>query len=673
VSLSFFIVKMSADPWSTLVEQAHLSKGSVAFALTEKHKEDKVLKQLQDAVALTVQAPAPDYRGVMRTFSDSILPAYFLVVRGSTVTVLYGLKVCHEVAGPGRLLFLLGDRRRNLPPPLYRVTGNAGTQHQAFDNVQGSPKTAPDLIAWYDANDGAFAPPDTDAAAAAADVVTTVKALPIPPKWAGLFMPGLPMRRAVELGMSLVGTLPPADAPVGEVLIQWLRLAATTQANGDPIISSPWTLVELDEEAVLEWYDTLVGAFALTATAAPPSPTGVTAHPGFGTDHAAPTPGAATKRYLEMERHRIFKYCGVPGPWGGLTDESIPPFFKGLVDYRSKKASDVRFYVEGYAETPIAAHGRYCFIHSAQMINDLRYLNLDGGDKTYAYESRSKGFSIFAFAPFQDVGSSIRLRDEFLAHEAADQHYVGDKRYLAALNQSHAEWPGDRESTYRWVDHYTANVKRFLGDACPLIDPLHRILQVLNDPAQFTDWDMRDYWSMVWMLHKATRRFFLSSRPFDTPLIEEVARNLEATIPYNWQVLPREMRASPSPSPLLGTGEPSQKKATRPPRRAMFASTFRTEVDRARAAAKEAGGAFRISNLLSKDPDGVSLLGANFSRLAVGGRKPCIRYFVAGDCGHADTCYFCHELSGTPSKGMLDGIRERLKAAVDTYVKNPKV
>jgi hypothetical protein len=655
------------DPWSTLVGAANLLKGSVGLALTTKHKEDskaEVLKPLNNANELISQAIPPDYRIVVRKYADAILPVYFLVRKGNRISVLYGLKACHEAAGPGRLLFLMGDRRRNLPPPLFRATGAAAGQHQAFDLVQGTPQTITELLAWYDANDGDLAPPDGGRIA-----LTTLKALPIPGKWASLFMAGLPMKQAIETGVNLVATLPPEDAASGEVILHWLRLAATAQANGDPLVNQNWTLVELEDDRVIEWYDTLLEVYALTPNKDPPSPTGVATHPGFA------TPVTSHKRYLDMERHRIFKYCGIPGPWLGQTDDSIPPFFKGLVEYRSKKASDVRFYVEGFAENPIEAHGRYCFIYSAQLINDIRYLNLDGGDKTYAYESRAKGFSLFAFAPFQDVGNSIRLREEFIAHETADQHYVGDKRELAALNQTHAEWPGDREGTYRWVDHYTANVKRFLGDACPMINALHRILQVLNDPAQFTDWDMQDYWGVIWMLHKATRRFFLSNRPFDTQLIDEVARALEATIPYTHQVLPREMRAPASPASPPATGEPAPKRANRSaaPRRAPFASTFRTEMDRARVAAKEAGGSFRIGTLMAKDPDGVTLLGADFAKLAAGGRKPCIRYFVAGDCGHAEACYFCHELSGSPSKGTLDGIRERLKVIVDAYVKHPKV
>lgn len=452
---------------------------------------------------------------------------------------------------------------------------------------------------------------------------------------------------------------------MGIVLTQWLHAAATTRVGGGPVISPTWTLMELEEDRVIEWYDNLLEAFALTPIpTAPASPTSVMTHPAI----PATTPAnGGGKRYLEMERHRIFKYCGVPGPWAGLTDEVVPEFVKGPVDYRAKKASDVRFYVEGFADRTIEGHGKDCFIHSAQLINDLRYFNLD------RYESRSKGFSIFALAPFTDVGSIIRLRDEFIAHETADQHYVGDKRDLAALNQLHAEWPGDRETAYRWADHFTANVRRFLGENCPMLESLYRIIQALSDPAQFTDWDMRDYWCVMWMLHKATRRFFLSTRPNDTVLIEEVARNLESTIPYNQQVLPREMR---TPAPRDGVEKPALKKA-KVARRAPFVATFKAEMERAKAASSVAGTPFHIGNLLTKDPTGETLLGPEFCKLVGGSRKPCMRYFVGGDCGHGEGCSFSHEMQTRPTKNLLDAINKRLGEAVNALSKSlgvhPKV
>jgi hypothetical protein len=424
--------------------------------------------------------------------------------------------------------------------------------------------------------------------------------------------------------------------------------------------------MDLNDDRVLEWYDSLLEICAPTPVDTPPSPTAVLGHPAVATPTTR-TP--APKRYLDLERNRIFKYCGVPTPWEGRTDDDLPPFFKGMVEYRSKKASDARFYVEAFAEELVEGHGRYCFVHSAQLVNDLRYLSLDGGDKTYAYESRSRGFSLFAFAPYQDVASSIRLRDEFIAHETADQHYVGDKRDLAALNQLHAEWPGDREMTFRWVDHYAANVKRFLGFECPLVESLERILHALNDPAQFTDWDMRDYWCVVWMLHKATRRFFMSPRTADIVMVDEVARHLESTLPYNRQVLPREMREE-KPTPVSAGGEIAKKGKT-VAHRAPFSSTFRHEIDKAKAAGKRSpDGAFRINHLLAHDPDGLMLLGADFAKVVAGPKKPCIRFIVGGECRNGAACHCSHELVGSPTKSMLDGIRERLKAAVAAYIKS---
>jgi hypothetical protein len=267
------------------------------------------------------------------------------------------------------VLFLIGDRRRNLPPSLYRTAGAAGLQAQSFEVVGGTPRGSDSLVEWFVDNEGAFAPPDE---ADDPPTLTTLKALPIPAKWAGLFLPGVPIPRALSLGVALVGTLPREDMMLGHVLIVWLRIAATARANDEPVIQTQWVRMELEEEAVIEWYDTLVEAFA-PFPAPPPSPTGVAAHPGFGLNTLEPPPVAPSgKRYLTMERHRIFKYCGIAQPWAGLTDEAIPPFFKGLVDYRSKKASDVRFYVEGFAEESMAGHGKYCFIYSAQLINDLR-------------------------------------------------------------------------------------------------------------------------------------------------------------------------------------------------------------------------------------------------------------------------------------------------------------
>lgn len=200
--------------------------------------------------------------------------------------------------------------------------------------------------------------------------------------------------------------------------------------------------------------------------------------------------------------------------------------------------------------------------------------------------------------------------------------------------------------------------------------PLIRILHVLNDPAQFTDWERKDYWCIIWMLHKATRRFFLSPRLRDIVLIEEVARQLESTIPYHWQVLPREIRTETETATPAEQGPEPRKPRTL--RRAPFAYMFKYEMDRARTAAKEAGNPFRITALLGKDTNGETLLGEEFCRSVEGGKKPCIRFFVGADCSNGDGCQCSHKVAQRPSKGVLDSIKERLKSVVDAFVKNPK-
>jgi hypothetical protein len=202
-----------------------------------------------------------------------------------------------------------------------------------------------------------------------------------------------------------------------------------------------------------------------------------------------------------------------------------------------------------------------------------------------------------------------------------------------------------------------------------LIPSLIRVLHVLNDPSQFTDWELKDYWCVTWMLHKATRRFFLSSRLRDVALSEEVARQLESTIPYNWQILPREMRTGVEPPQVSEATDPKKARVTK---RAPFAFTFRYEMDRARNAAKEAGNQFRIATLLGKDTDGEALLGEEFCRLIDGHKKPCIRFFVGGECTNGDNCHCAHKLTQRPTKGALDGVKERLRTLVNVYAKNPK-
>lgn len=92
---------------------------------------------LQEATDLILQDPQPDYRAVLRKYADEILPMYLLTVRNGKVEALYGLKTCHEVAN-GQVLFLIGDRRRNLPP-LFRAAGGAAGQYTAFNMVTVNP------------------------------------------------------------------------------------------------------------------------------------------------------------------------------------------------------------------------------------------------------------------------------------------------------------------------------------------------------------------------------------------------------------------------------------------------------------------------------------------------------------------------------------------------------
>jgi hypothetical protein len=233
---------MSTTTWFTLMTEAKLPKGSVALALAEKHADDSsgAVKTLADTAARILSGP--DYRTVLRKYANALLPIYFLVVKGGKVEVLYGLKTCHETAtANGRVLFLIGDRRRNLPPALYRTTGAAANQHQAFDTIQGMPRTGEGLEEWFQdpANVGNLAPalPDGDGALIAA-------------QWAALFMPGVPIWHAMQLGIHLVGLLPPEEVAAGESLLQWLRMAATAQADGQSLIPQPWTRMDVDEDEV---------------------------------------------------------------------------------------------------------------------------------------------------------------------------------------------------------------------------------------------------------------------------------------------------------------------------------------------------------------------------------------------------------------------------------------
>jgi hypothetical protein len=185
----------------------------------------------------------------------------------------------------------------------------------------------------------------------------------------------------------------------------------------------------------------------------------------------------------------------------------------------------MEFFLDQYYPTN---RPRFAFLLSPQLIKDMQNLNFTGGDDLMTYDNRHEGLSIFSLAPLEDYGDEGNIRDRILHYEdTIAQHGPADRAAFESLSSGVVASPTNRDRLLRWVDHADIILTIFLGPSCPLIAPLAELTRLLHHPSNVSGFDVADFLTLLWMLHKAIRRFFAQ---YTTLAVERLIADLAAGV-----------------------------------------------------------------------------------------------------------------------------------------------
>ena len=693
--------------WENILATLSLQPHEVAYALAK----DASLVPWIDALGPLRKATAAGQAGtdlthIVRSYLDSLDPVFLLIVVDNTVKVLYGLKPCHATTGNGqRFLGLIGDREiragQEVHPKLHTLGGNLNKQADHFALTTIAAPTLADITSSFLADATlALVPalgPDP-VTNNAAPTVFTWYALPIHPKLACLFLRGMSVRDAFFLATKIVSAVPTSLLGDLEPFTNFIR-SAVTGTNGVSSITSGWKRESHTTSDQLEtWYYELIARYAPkyiqplilpVMNAIPqPMPTQVTASDTVLQELTAQLRGEErnTKPYHSMELHMLFGVSGVERPWVGLTDVSLPAFWQEFKEFR-KSTANARLFVETFREThyPIQRL-KHPYLFTPQFIKDLKGLSFSGNDPLIHFKNRHTGVSIFSLAPLSEFGADMGARDKFLHYEETmSRHMPVDRAAMESLSVVSQALPSDRMSLYSWVDSFHIGLEIFFGSMCPLIPPCDDLLELLRNPVNFSGFTPADFRVVLWMLHRATRLFFMSMR---TLHLERLIADLAGGMRPALNNLPEEMRgpmivsddgstswSSASSSLSDSHSLPLNKRQkSEPPKSAPYASRFKTEIDRAQSHWSNKGtGFFRISRLCNLSQMN-EIFGPDFLALVPQGKPPCFCYHICGSCKGASTggtCTMTHSLRSEPPKSILDGILKRLELRVTQFLREP--
>jgi hypothetical protein len=321
---------------------------------------------------------------------------------------------------------------------------------------------------------------------------------------------------------------------------------------------------------------------------------------------------------------------------------------------------------------------------TSQLIKDLQDLLLAGNDASCLWKKRHVGMSLYSLAP-ADEGSidGELVRDRMIAFEDTLEHHTPDQREaMSSLSRAMSSAPTDRPGMYRWIDHATHLYEMFLGEDCPLIAPLGLLLDALHQPNLYLSWKDKDFLVLGWMLHLGVRQFF-QGKPL--VLLNKIVSDASVGLKIPHSQLPPELSHAPTSHGGGSTagggggtsrggqgGDPPSKKprSENPPQGAPFASRWKSHLDKAAKAV-----APRVLSgvmFCGRGEALTGLLGDDFISLAPSGTTLCARYFILGRCVDGNSCKFTHSLTKDPSKAVLDGLTERIKARADAITRDPK-
>jgi hypothetical protein len=193
--------------WTTLAEEAAFPDYSYAYQIYKDHGEDDWDAMLRPLTKLAEAARNPNYDAeeAMFEFADSLEKHLLSVVKDSRFELVYGLRRCTPVHGLGaRLSWLLGDRQMIagsvIPPVLVIKSQGRNTQSDLFARIATNAPALDDILTAI----------QTDPTTALHDpepthTVSSWSLLPVPAKFACLFLKGMTLMEGFLLGCEYFG------------------------------------------------------------------------------------------------------------------------------------------------------------------------------------------------------------------------------------------------------------------------------------------------------------------------------------------------------------------------------------------------------------------------------------------------------------------------------------
>ena len=689
------------DPWEDLVASAPATRHQVAYQLIRLGRSTTWEDAIRPFRASKDRPANFNSLNLMGGYAASLGPVYLLVSVGGKIQLLYGLRHSYEVAGGGaRVLGLMGEREKHgdviIDPALYTLGGNIAGQAAHFGRVSVPAQTLVAIEAEYAANE-ALELVVGDATPNAAETATW-KAFEVPARIAWAFAGGLTFRQATALMPRIVAATPAEFQADLEPLIDFVRVAATSDAHGHSTTMTTWEVIETRANAPLHlWYLQLLDQRAPRFTELPvetpaaPGPildpvTFVNAVKEAAGPRGQESTATSKREYAEYERARIFKVVGqtanADGSFDGLTHDQVPELFKRLLACKSAGKARVLL-EEWYKEHRPTDAPAYSIILSADFISCMRNLTFCGDDELIMHAKRQVGFSPFGLAPVNmaDLEAASVRRASYLQFERTeDNHTPAHAAEMDALNHGPAKYPNTLEAFEKWLVCFIGTVSAFLTVTCDLVNPLRTLREKLYNPILFSGYTAKDYQGLAWMTHRSIRRFF---RDGNTDMLRRIIADVEAERKHGEDCLPPEMRALPPAiisdtssasgmSSISGSSESDreakrQRKEERAPG-APYVHLFARDLLRA----EEARNGERIMGKLLC-PDGPALrklFGDEFLRLLPPGASPCVRFYIMGGCLARFGCNLCHDTSRAVPQQVLQGIQKRVQERCDVLVRN---
>jgi hypothetical protein len=466
-----------------------------------------------------------------------------------------------------------------IPPLLVIKAQGRSTQSDLFARIATNAPTLEDVLNAFQADPTTILrDPEPN------HTISSWSLLPVPAKFACLFLKGLSLTEGFLLGCALLQMMPDQFANEKEEWSNFLRSAATWRTIGEETSALTTTWVCKDpyvNGALTNWY------FALLAQVTGPSPRTAQAAPAqaapayaanahaamahAASPHVPPVPllgpgvdgdgqraditmmtmdllqamterlagGASasrstTKNYDWVELEYLFQRIGAPqinGGFTGLGPESLPEFFQSLATARGKKAN-TRLFAERYRSTHYPAGAvEYDFVWTMQLLKDLKSLSFSGDYLVIAYPNRFRGMSVFSLAPISEssMAAGASMRQRMLHFETTESnHLPTDALEMATLSTTGTSILGTCAETQAWIDHVGIMTRMIMGDACPLNRALDAIRACLQKPHLFPGWSETEWKAFVWASHVAYRAFMCDMAM--TPLAQ-IAADLDRRIP----------------------------------------------------------------------------------------------------------------------------------------------